>query len=193
MREWQRMDEGKRYRNTGFWDQASWNRLLQLRTAIRRSKTKWLAEPFPEGKVMFPMYLDLDYRRYSQAAITHNCGCNALVKIEFTFGLYMRTFFAIRRGCSFRCWRRDGPSYVRFPIGTTITRPVRNLTAYGAFVELEEGIDGMIHVSDLSWTRKINHPSELLKKGQEVEANVIGIDKANQRISLGMKQLENAP
>ena len=82
---------------------------------------------------------------------------------------------------------------VRFPIGTTITRPVRNLTAYGAFVELEEGIDGMIHVSDLSWTRKINHPSELLKKGQEVEATVIGIDKANQRISLGMKQLENDP
>jgi small subunit ribosomal protein S1 len=74
-----------------------------------------------------------------------------------------------------------------------MTRPVRNLTAYGAFVELEEGIDGMIHVSDLSWTRKINHPSEMLKKGQEVEAVVLGIDKANQRISLGMKQLETDP
>ena len=82
---------------------------------------------------------------------------------------------------------------VRYPIGTVITRPVRNLTAYGAFVELEEGIDGMIHVSDLSWTRKINHPSEMLKKGQEVEATVLGIDKANQRISLGMKQLDTDP
>jgi small subunit ribosomal protein S1 len=82
---------------------------------------------------------------------------------------------------------------VRYPIGTQISRPVRNLTAYGAFVELEEGIDGMIHVSDLSWTRKINHPSEMLKKGQEVEATVLGIDKANQRISLGMKQLDTDP
>jgi small subunit ribosomal protein S1 len=82
---------------------------------------------------------------------------------------------------------------VRYPIGTQIKRPVRNLTAYGAFVELEEGIDGMIHVSDLSWTRKINHPSELLKKGQEVDAVVLGIDKANQRISLGMKQLDTDP
>jgi small subunit ribosomal protein S1 len=81
----------------------------------------------------------------------------------------------------------------RYPIGTQLKRAVRNLTAYGAFVELEEGIDGMIHVSDLSWTRKINHPSELLKKGQEVDAVVLGIDKANQRISLGMKQLDTDP
>lgn len=81
----------------------------------------------------------------------------------------------------------------RYPIGTQMKRPVRNLTAYGAFVELEEGIDGMIHVSDLSWTRKINHPSEMLKKGQEVDAVVLGIDKANQRISLGMKQLDTDP
>ncbi len=81
----------------------------------------------------------------------------------------------------------------RYPIGTQMKRAVRNLTAYGAFVELEEGIDGMIHVSDLSWTRKINHPSELLKKGQEVDAVVLGIDKANQRISLGMKQLDTDP
>src|SRR6201999_2417899 len=63
----------------------------------------------------------------------------------------------------------------------------------GAFVELEDGIDGMIHVSDLSWTRKINHPREVFKKGDEVEAEVIDIDKANQRISLGIKQLENDP
>ena len=67
------------------------------------------------------------------------------------------------------------------------------MTAYGAFVELEEGIDGMIHVSDLSWTRKINHPSEVLKKGDEVEAEVLDIDKANQRISLGIKQLGDDP
>ncbi|HSJ01802.1 MAG: 30S ribosomal protein S1 [Verrucomicrobium sp.] len=81
----------------------------------------------------------------------------------------------------------------RFPIGTKMKGKVRNLTAYGAFVELEEGIDGMIHVSDLSWTRKINHPSEVLKKGQEVEATILEIDKANQRISLGIKQLEGDP
>ncbi len=81
----------------------------------------------------------------------------------------------------------------RYPIGTRIKGKVRNLTAYGAFVEMEEGIDGMVHVSDLSWTRKVNHPSEMLKKGDEVEAEVIEIDKANQRISLGMKQLENDP
>ena len=81
----------------------------------------------------------------------------------------------------------------RYPIGSTIKGQVRNLTAYGAFVEMEDGIDGMIHVSDLSWTRKVNHPSEILKKGDEVEAIVIEIDKANQRISLGMKQLEDDP
>jgi small subunit ribosomal protein S1 len=67
------------------------------------------------------------------------------------------------------------------------------MTAYGAFIELEEGIDGMVHVSDLSWTRKLNHPSEMLKKGDPVEAVVIDIDKANQRISLGVKQLEGDP
>jgi small subunit ribosomal protein S1 len=70
---------------------------------------------------------------------------------------------------------------------------IRNMTAYGAFVELEEGIDGMIHVSDLSWTRKINHPSEVFKKGDEIEAVVIDIDKVNQRISLGIKQLAEDP
>ncbi len=81
----------------------------------------------------------------------------------------------------------------RYPIGSTIKGKIRNLTAYGAFVELEDGIDGMIHVSDLSWTRKINHPSEVLKKNDEVEAQVIDIDKTNQRISLGIKQLESDP
>ena len=81
----------------------------------------------------------------------------------------------------------------RYPIGSTVKGKVRNLTAYGAFVELEDGIDGMVHVSDLSWTRKINHPSEVLKKGDDVEAVVIEIDKPNQRISLGVKQLDNDP
>ncbi|MDQ3624020.1 MAG: 30S ribosomal protein S1 [Verrucomicrobiota bacterium] len=81
----------------------------------------------------------------------------------------------------------------RYQIGRQVKGVVRNMTAYGAFVELEEGIDGMIHVSDMSWTRKINHPSELLKKGDEVEAVVIDIDKQNQRISLGIKQLDEDP
>lgn len=81
----------------------------------------------------------------------------------------------------------------RFPIGTKITGQVRNLTPYGAFVGLEEGIDGMIHVSDMSWTRKINHPSEVLKKNDEVEAVVLNIDKENQRVSLGIKQLDSDP
>ena len=81
----------------------------------------------------------------------------------------------------------------RFPVGTVISGAVRNLTPYGAFVALEEGIDGMIHVSDMSWTRKINHPSEVLKKGDVVEARVLSIDKENQRVSLGIKQLEEDP
>ena len=81
----------------------------------------------------------------------------------------------------------------RYPIGKEIKGEVRNLTAYGAFIGLEEGIDGMIHVSDLSWTRKINHPSEVIKKGDEVEAVVLSIDKENQRVSLGVKQLDNDP
>jgi small subunit ribosomal protein S1 len=81
----------------------------------------------------------------------------------------------------------------RYALGSVVKGKIRNMTAYGAFVELEEGIDGMIHVSDLSWTRKINHPSEVLKKNDEVEAIVLDIDKVNQRISLGIKQLEADP
>lgn len=81
----------------------------------------------------------------------------------------------------------------RYPLNARVKGVVRNLTAYGAFVEIEEGIDAMIHVSDLSWTRKINHPSEVLKKGDEVEAQVLGIDKQNQRISLGIKQMSSDP
>ena len=81
----------------------------------------------------------------------------------------------------------------KYPIGATVKGEVRNLTPYGAFLGMEEGIDGMIHVSDLSWTRKINHPSEVIKKGDEVEAIVLSIDKENQRVSLGVKQLDGDP
>jgi small subunit ribosomal protein S1 len=80
-----------------------------------------------------------------------------------------------------------------YPVGAHVRGKVRNLTNYGAFVELEEGIDGMVHVSDVSWTRKVNHPSEVLKKGDEVDAIVLDVDVQNQRISLGMKQLQTDP
>ena len=81
----------------------------------------------------------------------------------------------------------------RFPVGSKVSGKTRNFTAYGAFVELEEGIDGMIHVSDMSWTRKINHPSECLQKGQEVEAVVLDVNPKEQRISLGLKQAQTDP
>src|SRR3954463_12231193 len=77
----------------------------------------------------------------------------------------------------------------KYPIGTTIKGKVRNLTEFGAFVEVEEGIDGLIHISDLSWTKRVKHPSEVLKKGDTVEAIVLNIDAENQRLSLGLKQL----
>ncbi|RKX39328.1 MAG: 30S ribosomal protein S1 [Verrucomicrobia bacterium] len=81
----------------------------------------------------------------------------------------------------------------KYPIGSLVQGQVRNFTSYGAFVELEEGVDGMIHVSDMSWTRKVNHPSEILQKGEEVETVVLEIDSASQRISLGLKQAQNDP
>src|SRR5215468_2003700 len=81
----------------------------------------------------------------------------------------------------------------KYKVGTKVKGKIRNLTSYGAFIELEEGLDGMIHVSDVSWTRKINHPSEVLKKGDEVEAIVLEVDKANQRIAVGVKQLSQDP
>jgi small subunit ribosomal protein S1 len=80
-----------------------------------------------------------------------------------------------------------------YPIGARVRGKVRNMTTYGAFIELEEGIDGMVHVSDMSWTRKVNHPSEVLKKGDEVDATVLDVDASQQRISLGMKQLTSDP
>jgi len=81
----------------------------------------------------------------------------------------------------------------RYPIGARVHGKVRNLTSYGAFVELDEGIDGMVHVSDMSWTRKVNHPSEMLKKGDDVTAVVLEVDADNQRISLGLKQAQEDP
>lgn len=81
----------------------------------------------------------------------------------------------------------------RYPVGTRVKGKVRNFTSYGAFIQLEDGIDGMVHVSDMNWTRKINHPTELLQKGQEVETVVLEIDSANQRISLGLKQAQEDP
>ena len=81
----------------------------------------------------------------------------------------------------------------KYPLGTRVKGKVRNFTNYGAFVELEEGVDGMIHVSDMSWARKINHPSEVLKKGEEVEAIVLEVSPENQRISLGLKQAQEDP
>jgi small subunit ribosomal protein S1 len=80
-----------------------------------------------------------------------------------------------------------------YPVGARVHGKVRNMTTYGAFIELEEGIDGMVHVSDMSWTRKVNHPSEVLKKGDEVDAIVLDVDSSQQRISLGMKQLAVDP
>lgn len=81
----------------------------------------------------------------------------------------------------------------KYPIGSPVTGKVRNFTTYGAFVEIEEGVDGMVHVSDMSWTRKVNHPSEVLEKGDEVTTVVLEIDSMNQRISLGLKQAQEDP
>ena len=81
----------------------------------------------------------------------------------------------------------------KYPINRVVTGKVRNLTAFGAFVELEEGIDGLVHISDMSWTKRIQHPSEVMKKGDKVDVKVIRIDHDNRRISLGYKQLTEDP
>jgi small subunit ribosomal protein S1 len=78
----------------------------------------------------------------------------------------------------------------RYSIGSVVEGRVRKLADFGAFVEIEEGIDGLVHVSDLSWTAHVKHPSELLKKGQIVQAAILNIDAANRRLSLGIKQLQ---
>ncbi len=81
----------------------------------------------------------------------------------------------------------------KYSPGTTVKGTVRNLTNYGAFIEIEEGIDGLLHVSDMSWTRKISHPSEVVEKGQEVTCKVLSVDQQRRRIALGLKQLDEDP
>jgi small subunit ribosomal protein S1 len=81
----------------------------------------------------------------------------------------------------------------KFPVGSTHTAKVRNFTNFGAFVEIEEGVEGLIHISDLSWTKKIKHPSEVTEIGSTIEVQVLDIDKENRRLSLGHKQLEENP
>ena len=81
----------------------------------------------------------------------------------------------------------------KYPIGKEISGKVRNLTNYGAFIELEEGIDGLLHVSDMSWTRKISHPNEVLEKGQELSCKILAVDTERRRIALGLKQMNEDP
>jgi small subunit ribosomal protein S1 len=81
----------------------------------------------------------------------------------------------------------------KYPPGTQVKGVVRNLTNYGAFIEIEEGVDGLLHVSDISWVRKVTHPSEVLHKNQEVECQVLTVDQERKRIALGMKQLKPDP
>jgi small subunit ribosomal protein S1 len=78
----------------------------------------------------------------------------------------------------------------RYPAGTNVEGRVRNLTDFGAFIEIEDGIDGLVHVSNLSWTKRVKHPSEILKKGEKVKAVVLGVEAENRRLSLGIKQLQ---
>jgi small subunit ribosomal protein S1 len=80
-----------------------------------------------------------------------------------------------------------------YPVGTVIEGTVRNLTSYGAFIEIEEGIDGLLHVTDMSWTKKITHPSEMVKKGDKLRCVVLSVDTAKKRIALGLKQLSQDP
>jgi len=87
-------------------------------------------------------------------------------------------------------WDNVGEKY---PVGAVVKGKVRNLTNYGAFIELEEGVDGLLHVSDMSWTRKISHASEMLKKGDEVECQIVSVDEERRRIALGLKQLQGDP
>jgi len=82
---------------------------------------------------------------------------------------------------------------VKYPTGTRLSGTVRNLTSFGAFVKIEPGIDGLVHVSDMSWTKRVEHPSEIVQKGQEVEVMVLDVDAENKRISLGIKQLQDDP
>ena len=82
---------------------------------------------------------------------------------------------------------------LKYPVGTRLEGKVRNLTSFGAFVEIEPGIDGLIHISDMSWTKRVQHPSEVVKKGDSVEVLILNIDAENKRISLGLKQAQEDP
>ncbi|MDR0705368.1 MAG: 30S ribosomal protein S1, partial [Planctomycetaceae bacterium] len=81
----------------------------------------------------------------------------------------------------------------KYPIGKEVVGTVRNLTNYGAFIEIEEGIDGLLHVSDMSWVRKISHPNEIITKGQQITCRILSVDKKSRRIALGLKQLTEDP
>jgi small subunit ribosomal protein S1 len=81
----------------------------------------------------------------------------------------------------------------KYPTGTIVAGKVRNLTSFGAFVEIEEGIDGLVHISDMSWTRRIHHPSEVVRKGETVKVQILNIDTENKRISLSIKDLQDNP
>ena len=81
----------------------------------------------------------------------------------------------------------------KYPLGSKVTGTVRNLTNYGAFIELEEGVDGLLHISDMSWTRKISHSNEMLKKGDDLECEILSVDQDRRRIALGLKQLDLDP
>src|SRR5207237_102613 len=87
-------------------------------------------------------------------------------------------------------WERVEKTYAA---GTKTKGRVRSLTNYGAFIELEPGVDGLLHISDMSWTRNVGHPSEILKKGQEIETQILNLDRENKRISLGLKQIQPDP
>jgi small subunit ribosomal protein S1 len=82
---------------------------------------------------------------------------------------------------------------LKYPTGTELAGKVRNLTSFGAFVEIEPGIDGLVHVSDMSWTKRVEHPSEIVQKGQDLSVMVLDVDAENKRISLGIKQLQDDP
>jgi small subunit ribosomal protein S1 len=81
----------------------------------------------------------------------------------------------------------------KYPPGTIVKGTVRNLTNYGAFVELQEGVDGLLHISDMSWTRKVSHANEILKKGDPIECQILSVDEDRRRIALGLKQLAEDP
>ena len=87
----------------------------------------------------------------------------------------------------------SNPMLVKVPVGTRVQGKVVSITNYGAFVEIEPGIDGLIHISDMSWTKRVQHPSEVVKKGDAVDVVILNIDAENKRISLGLKQAEEDP